>query len=302
VTVTNKNIGIVVPTRNRPENIKNLLVSIEGSSVHPAVCIIVDWSDEAYDLPSCSFPILFETPGIRGQVHQRNFGIRKLSEFGAVKYALLLDDDILLEPDTIAETLAGIARYEAVSKDFVGFALNITNLRNANHVFRRLLLHPRKPGAVSRSTFNSSLSNPDSDLECSWVLGGAAAWSLPFLVKNPSDYPFPGKAYSEDLYYCSMVRESARFAAFAKARCRHVDYYELRASENVFRSAYREGVSDTKIRMSIARKFRQYSTLLTAMHVVWVGAVGMTFGAAALDRAALGVGIGRIIGLTHLAK
>ena len=141
----NTKVGIVVPTRNRPENIKNFLASIERSSIHPAVCV-VDSSDSAYELPVCSFPLLFETPGIRGQVNQRNYGIHLLKKFGGVEYALLLDDDIVLKPEAISEAMDGIKRYVRNDPGFVGFALNVINLRKSNHIYRRLLLHPKGLG------------------------------------------------------------------------------------------------------------------------------------------------------------
>lgn len=302
MTAIDSKIGIVVPTRNRPENIANLLASIEKSSIYPAVCIIVDASDFSYETPACSFPLLFETPSIRGQVKQRNYGIHLLREFGNVEYALLLDDDIVLEPDTIHEAIAGVGRYVSNDPGFVGFALNIINLRKSNHLFRRLLLYPKKPGIVTMSTFNSSLSNLDSDIESDWVLGGAALWNLDFLIRNPSDYPFSGKAYSEDLYYCSMVRCHARFAALSKAKCAHVDPYEIRNSDNICRSAYREGVNDAQIRVFIAKSFRQYSVPMTAIHILWVGFLGTMFGLALLDCAAFMLGIGRITGLMKSAR
>ena len=297
MTAIDTKVGIVVPTRSRPENIANLLASIEKSTIHPAVCVIVDSSDFVYEIPVCSFPLLFETPGIRGQVNQRNYGIRLLKKFGNVEYALLLDDDIVLEPEAISEAIAGIERYVHNDPGFVGFALNVINLRKSNHIYRRLLLHPKKPGAVTTSTFCSSLSNLDNDTECDWVLGGAAVWNLDFLIKNPSDYPFSGKAYSEDLYYCSTVRDHARFAALSRARCAHVDHYEIKKADNISRLAYIEGVNDAKIRVFIAKSFRQYSVLMTGIHILWVGFLGVVFGSASLDRTAFMLGIGRITGL-----
>ena len=118
-----------------------------------------------------------------------------------------------------------------------------------------------------------------------------------FLIKNPSDYPFSGKAYSEDLYYCSIVRDHARFAALSKARCAHIDFYEIKKADNISRLAYIEGVNDAKIRIFIAKNFRQYSVPMTAMHILWVGCLGVVFGSASLDRTAFMLGIGRITGL-----
>jgi glycosyltransferase involved in cell wall biosynthesis len=293
----NYKFGIVIPTRNRPENVRNLLSSIERSTIYPAQCILVDSSDFKYDLLSCSFPLLFVTPNINGQVNQRNYGIRLLNECGNVDYVFLLDDDIVLEPDTIHGALDGIRKFISIDPMFIGFALNITNLVSSNNLNIRLLLYPRQPGLVTKSAFNSSLANLDRDVECDWVLGGAAVWSMDFISKNPNDYPFTGKAYSEDLYYCSKVRYRARFAAICKARCSHIDNYEIRVSKRIEYAAYREGFNDAKIRIHISKSFPQYSVFLTILHMLWVGVVGMGYGMVFFDRAAFFVGVGRVVGL-----
>jgi hypothetical protein len=274
-----------------------LLTSLEASTVHPAVCIIVDASDADYELPKCTFKVVIATPGIRGQVKQRTHGIVQLKATSGIRYAMVLDDDIVLEADAIEKAIAAVERYAATDPRVVGFALNITNLRKASHLYRRLLFHPRSPGRVTASTFSSSLAGLTADIECDWVLGGAALWNLDFLYANPSNYPFAGKAYSEDLYYCSMVGERGKFVALAAVRCAHVDHYEIRKAKELGREAYREGVNDSRIRMSIARTFHQYSVSLTVIHILWVGFAGIVFGTVAFDRAALMLGCGRLAGL-----
>jgi len=295
MTLIDNRIGIVVPTRNRPLNVAQFLAAVEGSTIHPAVCIIVDASDFNYDVPACIFPLRLMRPGLRGQVKQRNYGISLLKEFGNIEYALLLDDDILLEPDAINEALAGAARYVNQDSGFVGFALNIVNMGKSSRLSRRLLLHPKQPGVVTRAAFGSSLCNLDRDIECGWVLGGAALWNLDFLIENPNNYPIQGKAYGEDFYYCSMMRAHARFAALSKARCRHIDQYGISAGS--CRSLFGEGVSDTKVRMFIARKFPQYSVCLTIMHILWVGALGGGAGMVTCQCKAFMLGMGRLVGL-----
>lgn len=297
MTLIDDRIGIVVPTRNRPLNVAKFLAAVERSTIYPAVCIIVDASDFDYDVPACTFPLRLMKPGLRGQVKQRNYGINLLKEFGNIEYALLLDDDILLEQDAISEALAGAARYVSQDSGFVGFALNIVNMGTSSRLSRRLLLHPKQPGVVTRAAFGSSLCNLDRDIECGWVLGGAALWNLDFLIENPNDYPLPGKAYGEDLYYCSMVYAHARFAAFSKARCLHMDQYEIKSTIYSCRSLFRESVSDSKARMFIARKFPQYSVSLTIMHILWVGFLGVISGIATFKCEAIVFGAGRIVGL-----
>lgn len=295
MTLIDERIGIVVPTRNRSSNVSKFLEAVEKSTIHPAICIIVDASDYDYAVPFCTFNLRLVSPGLRGQVKQRNYGVNILKDFGNIEYALLLDDDILLEPETIAEALAGAARYVRKDPGFVGFALNIVNMGNSARLARRLLFHPQKPGVVSRAAFGSSLCNLDRDIECGWVLGGAALWNLDFLIQNPNNYPILGKAYGEDFYYCSMVRAHARFAALSKARCMHIDQYGINASN--CRSLLGEGISDTNVRMFIARRFSQYSITLTIIHVLWVGFLGAIFGMITGRCGTFMFGMGRLIGL-----
>jgi glycosyltransferase involved in cell wall biosynthesis len=295
MTLIDSRIGIVVPTRNRPLNVLKFLAALERSTIHPAVCIIVDASDYNYAIPDCTFPLRLMRPGLRGQVKQRNYGICFLKEYSNIEYALLLDDDILLEPDAISEALAGASRYVSQDSDFVGFALNIVNMANSSGLFKRLLLHPRRPGVVTRAAFGSSLCNLDHDIECGWVLGGATLWNLDFLIHNPNDYPIEGKAYGEDFYYCSLVQAKAKFAGLAKAKCMHMDQYEINVDN--CRISLREGISDTNVRIYIARRFPQYSITLTIVYVLWVGFLGGVLGIVTVRCKTFMFGVGRLLGL-----
>jgi glycosyltransferase involved in cell wall biosynthesis len=295
--VTKPGFGVVIPTRNRPVNIHRLVLSLEHSTLQPTICVIIDSSDFSYDISSRNFQIIFVTPGVRGQVQQRNYGILLLQDFPDIEYVMFLDDDIVVAPSCLQEAMTAVEKYASLDTAFVGFALNIVNLKKSSHILRRLLLHPPNPGRVSQSAFCSSLSNLDYDMECEWVLGGAAVWSKKFLSRHLNDYPFKGKAYSEDLYYSSLVRNQARFFALARAKCRHEDNYEIASVPNSFRVAYREGVNDTRIRIYLAKRFPQYSVYLATLHTIWVSFVGVCFGIFSLNRNSCALGMGRLTGL-----
>ena len=289
--------GIVVPTRNRPQNLVNLLKSIENSKLHPAALILVDFSDFHYDLPECTFPVLFERPGIEGQVNQRNYGVNLLNKLKLVDYVLILDDDIVLEVDAISECISTATYYVKQDLRFVGFSLNIVNLKSSNDLFRKMLLYPKKPGLVRITTFNSSLCDLSQDTECDWVVGGAALWSIDFLNRHPNNYPFSGKAYGEDLFYCSQVHNVARFAASSKAKCSHIDSYSTSQINNSFYVRYNEGVSDTNLRLYLARSFYMYSLPLTIFHILWSGFLGIVYGFMKLSAQHIALALGRIAGI-----
>jgi len=289
--------GIVVPTRNRPLNLINLLKSIEKCTLHPVACIVVDFSDFDYDLPECTFPVFFERPGIVGQVKQRNYGIKLLYKLKLVDYVLLLDDDIILEADSIFESISTATRYVQKDLRFVGFSLNVINLKSSNDILRKILFYPKKPGVVLSTTFNSSLCNLYKDIECDWVLGGAALWNLDFLNQHPNKYPFSGKAFGEDLFYCSQVKNVARFAASLNAKCSHIDLYLESPINNSFRVIYNGGVSETNMRLYLARSFTMYSTFLTIVHIIWSGFLGIGYGLMTLSAKHSALALGRIAGV-----
>ena len=294
-------VGIVVPTRNRSNNVLALLSALERSSVYPEVCLIVDSSDNEYSLPETSFPVLLLRPGIKGQVAQRNFGIDYLRETRSIEYALLLDDDIVLEKNAIREAIDSIQRFKEKDSLYVGFSLNITNFRNAGHLVRRLLLHPNKPGAVTKGAMNSSLCNANKDVECDWVLGGAAIWDLDFLCAHRNNYPFAGKAYAEDLYFSSKVHGHGKFAVISGARCGHFDQYRS-GFDSKCMPFYFEGEKETAVRVFIAASFPQYSETRAKFHILWIAVLGILSGVLTFKCAPFMLGIGRISGLIRARK
>lgn len=290
-------VGVVIPTRNRPRNISKLLVSIEKSTLHPSLCVIVDSSSERYELPECSFNFLFVNPGITGQVNQRNYGFNIINQYSNIEYIFVLDDDIELDRFAISEALIGINKYLLSDDKFVGFSLNIKNLPSSATCAKKILLFTRKPGVVLKSSFNTALSNISCDFECDWVSGGAAVWRKDFICKNPNDYPFLGKAYGEDLYYCSKVRAIARFGAIHKSLCLHNDEYGRDYLLVGISSAYNEGLNDCLVRKFIAKKFPQYSLSLMKLHMLWVGLMGIGYGLISVKKIFVFVGLGRVAGL-----
>jgi hypothetical protein len=128
------------------------------------------------------------------------------------------------------------------------------------------------------------------------VLGGASLWNLKFLQANPNDYPFPGKAYAEDLYYSSKVRRIARFATISSARCLHIDAYMEGVSPTAM-AALKAGQMEVSVRLYIVRTFPQYFLPFAILHIVWIGLAGLVFSAISLRKETFFMSIGRLIGL-----
>jgi glycosyltransferase involved in cell wall biosynthesis len=93
-------ISVVIPTRNRPERVRNALAALARQTTPPAEVIVVDASDEgihdlkslANEFPALRLALLTSTPSV---CIQRNKGI----EAAKSDWIFLCDDDIELPED-----------------------------------------------------------------------------------------------------------------------------------------------------------------------------------------------------------
>jgi glycosyltransferase involved in cell wall biosynthesis len=291
------NLGIVIPTRNRHRNLDQLLLYLDKSSMYPSRCIIVDSSDFLYRAPAVKFSLEVVRAPQKGQVRQRNHGISLLSLNSEIKYVLILDDDILLGEETIRQAMLRATICRGEDPQFVGFGLNLQTRRR--DILSAIMLYPVAPGVVTRSCVGSAPKNLTQDISCDWVLGGCTLWDLNFLVSNPNDYPFEGKAYAEDLYFCSLVSHKAKFMALSEARCMHIDQYN---EANGLKELCFAGIDDVRVRLYISKRFSKYSQILTWLHLFWIGILGFFYGLITLRRERVFLGGGRVLGLLKITR
>src|SRR5262249_5827637 len=92
-------IAFIIPTVNRPRELRRLLASIESQLVLPDEVIIVDGGPEPFEPILNDFPALnlkYERSVPPSLCRQKNVGRSKLSE--NITVAGYLDDDLVLEP------------------------------------------------------------------------------------------------------------------------------------------------------------------------------------------------------------
>ncbi len=148
-------IAFVVPTMNRPAELRRLLASVESQSALPDEIIIVDGSSEPVDRISKDFPRLslkylrVFPPGL---TKQRNAGMAMLSPH--ITLAACLDDDLVLEPGSIE---AMLRFWDNASKDIGGASFNIVNVRSPRALLIKSLFRKDsfRRGAVMRSGYGS---------------------------------------------------------------------------------------------------------------------------------------------------
>ena len=213
-------MAFVVPTKDRPADLRVLLNSVKRQTLKPTQLIVVDGSNPDIRFVVDEFPELnidyvrVFPPSLS---EQRNVGMQHLR--GDITLAGYLDDDIELESNAIEEMLAFWERSPA---DLGGAAFNITNTPKPNVVkvmFRQWLgLDCIQPGKVLPSGFTSTLDWQQSDIKPDWLCGGATVWRREIVNQYSFDEWFQGTGYLEDLDFSFNVRGKYRLALVERAR------------------------------------------------------------------------------------
>ena len=107
-------ISVVIPTRNRPESLRQTLATVASQTTPPGEVLIVDSSDTSLSTESLrdAFPSLTLSV-LRSHAHvcvQRNKGIRQANG----SHILLLDDDIELPDRYLEEICAFLGEHPAI--------------------------------------------------------------------------------------------------------------------------------------------------------------------------------------------
>lgn len=214
-------LAFVVPTKDRPDDLRKMLESIAKQTKVPDQIIVVDGSDPDIREVVTGFPALpidYVRVFPPSLAKQRNAGMAKLRP--EITLAGYLDDDIVLEPDAIA---AMLDCWEHADESLGGTAFNITNTAPARWTRIKQLFgldHPI-PGRLIKTGCTSILGNQELDIETDWLCGGATVWRREVIETYSYDEWFRGTGYLEDVDYSFNVRGKYRLALVAKARLAH---------------------------------------------------------------------------------
>jgi GT2 family glycosyltransferase len=214
-------IAYVVPTKDRPEDLRVLLASLAYQTVQPHQVIIVDGSDPDIRHICDEFPEVALTyvrcfpPSL---AKQRNAGMAALAV--DITIAGYLDDDLELDPDATERMLAF---WQSASADIGGAALAIRNQPSIqNTLLLRLFgMTGARPGKMLPSAFPVPLPYLTETTETDWLYGGATLWRRSVIEAYSYDEWFVGHGYMEDIDYSYRVRQDFRLFVIGDSRCMH---------------------------------------------------------------------------------
>ena len=253
--ITTQNVAIICPTKNQPEKVLRLLESIVQLDEKPHQVII---ADGGHNLAQITATFTAELNLIclycpePGQILQRNYAHKYLDK--NVQLVLHLDDDITLDQDSLGKMI--IFWNEESQKSAPPPAGASFNIKDAPHLHSSALrnfffLKTKPPGHVSIAGYAAPFTPTETNMQTSWLLGGATAWSRDIIEKHQHPINFPTRwAVCEDLIYSYPLSREYRLLVAADANVYHNETY----SKMSFRQGIFYGLSGAIMRYHFVRQ------------------------------------------------
>ncbi len=218
----NDKISLVIATKDRPEDIRRLLDSLNRQTAPPDEIVVVDASREPVE------PVVkeFSELAVRYLRHwppsasaQRNAGIRACGP--AATLIGFADDDTTFEPEAFAQMRNF---WKTAGPDVLGAGFNIRNCPHRGGSFLKhsrlaewLGLYSSRPGSVSRSGWQTVTGEIAKTQSVDWVPSGAALFRREVFSTKLFDEAFESYSYLEDLDLSYTISRMGQLAIVADA-------------------------------------------------------------------------------------
>jgi GT2 family glycosyltransferase len=287
-------VAYVVPTKDRPDDLRKMLRSLVGQTRRPDQVIVVDGSSEPVQCVVEEFPELAANyvrvfpPGL---AKQRNAGMAVLRP--EISVAGYLDDDLVLEPDATEKMMKF---FEDARDDVGGAAFSIINQPavSTSKAAEFFLLSDTRPGKMLRSGFQSQIPFVRDTVETDWLYGGATLWRREVIREYSYDEWYVGTGFLEDVDYSFRVRQKFRLFVVGNARVYH--YSRPIALERNFLLGRHQVVNRTYF----VRKMRKFSNAAFAWSITGQFFHNLMSSVARRNTAGIRRAMGNLAGLTDL--
>lgn len=273
-------LAIVIATKDRPNELQNLLSSIRRQSFRPSQLIVVDGGDQPVEGALEQFADL-EIDHIRvyppALTKQKNAGVAGVRS--DIELIGFLDDDIVLEESSLA---AMMEFWEAAPDRLGGTSFNLPDFNPAGRWLKSLpqrlfLIDSRDFGRVLRSGFNTPIWNTPENRNVEWLGGGYTVWRRDVFDRWKFDEWFPGSGLWEDVHFSYRVGKKYDLAIVADAKAAHVEPPVSRSGQ------FRLGKAQTKNWIYFVRNNPDLSTARCLWACVGRTAVNFTKGVMGLN-------------------
>jgi len=198
--------GILVATKDRPQQLSIFLKSVSNLSFLPAEVVI---SSSGIDITEIikkykdELNLKHVHSLHNGQIIQKKLGLKYFS--ANLNWIAFFDDDVVLLPDSIENAFSDISILSEQNKIAgVGMAcsINTASVRKLKYtLLKKLFLSSDKNlGQVNKSGYNASYMGSCEVIETQW-LNGAAIWKAELAKKYDVPFDKIRHAIGEDLFF-----------------------------------------------------------------------------------------------------
>jgi glycosyltransferase involved in cell wall biosynthesis len=207
----NSRIGVLIPTRNRPEEVSKLLSSLVGQEVSQ---VVVSASGQDINHIISNYKDILNLIYVQsdpGQINQKINGIREFSD--NVDWIIFSDDDLIYPGNFFSKFIKFVELSENRSVIGVGFKLGNTIEKRdyfPKKIIKKLfLLQSGRPGFVSKSGECIRYCYGQKQLSTNW-LNGASAWKVDQARQYTSVSPDTKYAAYEDAIYSHEMSKQGK--------------------------------------------------------------------------------------------
>jgi glycosyltransferase involved in cell wall biosynthesis len=219
--------SIIVPTRNRPNLLKDLLESLNGID-NDFEIIVVDSSDtpiqDEFKPLNCS--LIYIHTNIKSAAIQRNIGLDNLSPKS--EFVFFLDDDVRIPTNYFEDLIQLLREFKAVGASGIAVNLNknIIRAKPSNLIgflHRMFLLDSMDDGKLLKSGVNipcrkGSVENVESE----WLIA-CSVWKTDFIKETRFEKDFMGASLAEDVIFSVKMRKKGKLVTTTKILLNHFE-------------------------------------------------------------------------------
>lgn len=247
-------IAFIIPTKDRPEDIRRMLMSLQQQSRCPDQVIIMDAGEKPLEGIVDEYPGLSLVhkvwEGMASASAQRNGGIELLER--DMDLVCFFDDDQVLYPDALEKMLefwdkadrsvGGAVFYDTDNmKPRPGFSIKRSWLFMALGIYAA-------PGKVARSGWQSMYGDLKETIWVEWMTSGASVVRANLLKEFRFDEFFTGYSYLEDVDFSYSISRRYKLAAVAESK---YDHHKSPAGRV---NSFEFGKAETRNRLYLVRK------------------------------------------------
>jgi len=198
--------GILVATKDRPQQLSKFLESVSNLSLLPTEVVIASSGIDITEIIknySNKLNLKHVHSSRSGQIIQKKLGLKYFSE--NLNWIAFFDDDIILFPDSIENVFADVSRLSeqnSIAGIGIACAPSNTSVRKLQYrLIKKLFFSSDKNlGQVNKSGYNASYMGSREVIETQW-LNGVSIWKAELAKKYDVPFDKTRHAIGEDLFF-----------------------------------------------------------------------------------------------------